>query len=96
VTSYAIPPIQGLENLRKQLNAIFADIFGAANAFTAVQTFPVGGIVIGTVKILGGSGSPESAVAAPVASLYLRTDGGASTSLYVKESGTGDTGWVAK
>ena len=29
-------------------------------------------------------------------SLYSRTDGGAGTSLYVKESGTGNTGWVAK
>ena len=43
-----------------------------------------------------GSGSPESVVTAPVGSLYTRTDGGASTTLYVKESGTGSTGWVAK
>lgn len=43
-----------------------------------------------------GSGSPESAVTAPVGSLYSRTDGGASTTLYVKESGSGNTGWVAK
>jgi hypothetical protein len=46
--------------------------------------------------VTGGAGSPEGAVAARVGSLYLRTDGGAGTSLYVKESGTGDTGWVAK
>lgn len=43
-----------------------------------------------------GSGSPETAVTAPIGSLYSRTDGGASTSLYVKESGAGNTGWVAK
>ena len=43
-----------------------------------------------------GSGSPESVVTAPVGSLYTRTDGGASTTLYVKESGAGSTGWVAK
>lgn len=43
-----------------------------------------------------GPGSPESAVTADVGSLFTRTDGGASTTLYVKESGTGDTGWVAK
>lgn len=41
-----------------------------------------------------GTGSPESAVTAPVASLFLRYDGGAGTALYVKESGTGNTGWV--
>lgn len=46
--------------------------------------------------ILGGSGSPEGAVTAPVGSLYLRADGGTSSSLYVKESGTGSTGWIAK
>ncbi len=47
-------------------------------------------------KILSGSGSPESAVAAPVGSLYLRSDGGAGTTLYVKQSGAGNTGWVGK
>ena len=43
-----------------------------------------------------GTGSPEGVVTAPVGSLYSRTDGGAGTTLYVKESGTGNTGWVAK
>lgn len=48
------------------------------------------------VKLFSGTGSPESVVTANVGCLYLRTDGGASTTLYVKESGTGNTGWVAK
>jgi len=43
-----------------------------------------------------GTGTPESSVTAPVGSLYTRTDGGASTTLYVKESGSGNTGWIAK
>jgi len=43
-----------------------------------------------------GSGSPEGVVTAPIGCIYSRTDGGAGTSLYVKESGTGNTGWVAK
>ena len=43
-----------------------------------------------------GSGTPEGSVTAPVGSLYLRTDGGTSTTLYVKESGSGNTGWIAK
>jgi hypothetical protein len=46
--------------------------------------------------IYGGAGSPEGVVTAPIGSLFLRTDGGASTTLYVKESGTGNTGWIAK
>lgn len=53
------------------------------------------------VGILGtyvkrGNGTPEGALAAPVGSLFLRLDGGTSTTLYVKESGTGSTGWKAK
>lgn len=47
------------------------------------------------VFITSGTGSPESAVTAPVGSIYTRTDGGANTTLYRKESGTGNTGWVA-
>jgi hypothetical protein len=43
-----------------------------------------------------GSGSPEGVVTAVVGSFYSRTDGGAGTSFYVKESGTGNTGWAAK
>lgn len=46
--------------------------------------------------IYSGAGSPEAAVTAAIGSIYMRTDGGAGTCVYVKESGTGDTGWVAK
>jgi hypothetical protein len=48
------------------------------------------------VGVRRSNGSPEGVVTAPVGALYTRTDGGAGTTLYVKESGTGDTGWVAK
>lgn len=54
------------------------------------------GIYSGGIPWFSGSGSPESSVTAPIGALYSRTDGGASTTLYVKESGTGNTGWVAK
>jgi len=50
----------------------------------------------GTISITSGAGTPEGAVVAPVGSLFLRTDGGATTTLYVKTSGTGNTGWTAK
>lgn len=42
------------------------------------------------------TGSPESVYAARIGTLYTRLDGGASTTLYVKTSGTGNTGWTAK
>lgn len=48
------------------------------------------------VKTLRGSGSPDTVQAAAVGSEYRRLDGGASTTLYIKESGIGNTGWVAK
>jgi hypothetical protein len=44
-----------------------------------------------------GAGSPEGVVYAEQGSLYSRTDGGAGTSLYVKQSGGGaNTGWIGK
>lgn len=42
-----------------------------------------------------GAGSPEGAVVAPIGSPYSRTDGSTDTALYRKETGTGNTGWVA-
>ena len=43
-----------------------------------------------------GVGAPEGVILAVVGSMYTRTDGGAGTTLYIKESGTSNTGWVAK
>lgn len=48
---------------------------------------------IGIYQVIG---SPEGVVTAPRGALALRIDGGASTTLYVKTSGTGNTGWTAK
>lgn len=46
------------------------------------------------IGIYFGTGDPESVVTANIGSLFLRTDGGAGTVLYVKESGNGaNTGW---
>jgi len=42
------------------------------------------------------TGTPEGVITAAVGSTCTRTDGGASTTLYVKQSGTGNTGWIAK
>lgn len=43
-----------------------------------------------------GTGTPEGMVKANTGSIYLRFDGGETTTLYVKTSGTGSTGWTAK
>jgi hypothetical protein len=68
-------------------------VYGIDGA-TGIVTFGLPGV--GSVaSIRSGTGSPESAVSAQVGSIFLRTDGGADTAVYRKESGTGNTGWVA-
>lgn len=48
------------------------------------------------VKWLTGAGSPQGVVTAAPGSLYTNTTGGSTVTLWVKESGTGNTGWVGK
>ena len=84
--------------------ATLAETFRTAS--TGNATINNGNLVVGTsgkgitlpggITWTSGSGSPEGVVTAPVGSLYSRTDGGLLTSLYVKESGSGNTGWVGK
>ena len=67
-------------------------------AFPILREFFVKALRLGSEtgpRVLSGTGSPESAVTAPVGSLYAREDGGANSTLYRKESGAGNTGWVA-
>lgn len=53
-----------------------------------------GKIKIGSTIIQTGTGTPEGAVTAPVGSIFLRTDN--ANSFYVKQTGSGNTGWVLK
>jgi hypothetical protein len=69
---------------------------------TAALTVDSGGIKVANIgatafcNITVGAGSPEGVITAGPGSLYLNTSGGAGTTLYVKESGVGNTGWVGK
>jgi hypothetical protein len=57
----------------------------------------VGNIKVGNATIRSGTGSPEGVVTGNVGDMYLRTDGGAGSTLYIKESGNAtNTGWAAK
>jgi hypothetical protein len=47
------------------------------------------------IGVYFGTGSPESVVTANIGSVYHRTDGASGTTLYIKESGTSNTGWTA-
>lgn len=51
---------------------------------------------VGGAKWSSGNGTPEGVVTGNVGDLFSRLDGGATTTLYVKTSGTGNTGWTAK
>ena len=63
---------------------------------TQVELFARRGDAVVEALILYGNGTPEGVVTAPRGALFTRSDGGAGTTLYIKESGTGNTGWVAK
>jgi hypothetical protein len=52
--------------------------------------------VTAAIVDMEGNNTPEALVSAGAGSRYWRTNGGAVTTLYVKETGTGNTGWVAK
>lgn len=54
-------------------------------------------VVTGTLSLdhlRQGTGNPEGVETAPVSTLYCRTAGGAGNSLYLKQAGVGNTGWV--
>lgn len=82
MSDYQVPIRQSPENFRRKLNTILEALDARATAIEAM--------------VRRGEGSPEGVVTAPVGTAYLRSNGGANTTLYVKESGTGNTGWVAK
>jgi hypothetical protein len=83
--------IQGRALITSPSDGVLGLTNGASTSFTRLE--------LGTANlgISRGTGGPEGVVTALVGSLYLRTDGGAATTLYVKESSpTPNTGWVAK
>ena len=48
----------------------------------------------GTAPIIKrGSATPETTLSAPAGSIFLRTDGSYGSSVYIKENGSGNTGW---
>ena len=72
---------------REDITTAFSSLGSLAYLLTGVR----GGVGVWSV-----SATPEAALTAPIGSQALRRDGGANTTLYIKESGTGNTGWVAK
>lgn len=76
-------------------NLYVGTLIDCTGNLTASGTITATGIATAS-NFKRGAGSPESVVTGIVGDIYTRTDGGAGTTLYVKESGTGNTGWAAK
>lgn len=67
------------------------------NPGSQMDVVPYAKIDMGYGRILAAfSGTPEGSLAAPVGSLVLRQDGGTTSTIYIKETSTTSTGWVAK
>ena len=94
----------GNSGLRIRANRIYLESNANPNVEQVALTQSPASANKGKVQLNGTSGpfwishagTPEGAITAPVGSMYTRTDGGAGTTLYIKESGTGNTGWIAK
>ncbi|WP_312805626.1 phage head-binding domain-containing protein [Atlantibacter hermannii] len=71
-------------------------ISSGSYVYTQMALFSVRYMFTNTVGMFYGTGSPEGVLAAGIGSTYHRTDGGGGSSFYVKESGSGNTGWVGK
>jgi hypothetical protein len=100
--------VAGLITVVADGTPVLGDVPGKIEIWTKTQ----GGALIRTLSILNagtikfglgitqtlasGSGTPNGVVTAVPGSLYVNTAGGVGTSLYVKETGNGDTGWVGK
>jgi hypothetical protein len=51
---------------------------------------------VNNIAPLTGTGTPEGSVVASVGRWYVDTNAVAGTGIYFKETGDGDTGWVAR
>jgi len=74
-------------------SAVLTGDASAANLKTTSQTLYMNSA--GTVFIKAGTGAPEGVVTAGIGSIWIQTDGSIDTSIYRKESGTSNTGWIA-
>ncbi len=72
--------VDGINELNRMIRILFENMPGDGES----------------VRIFKGYGSPENVVTAGIGSFYQRLDGGATTTLYVKTSGTAASGWTAK
>lgn len=101
---YIVESTRATGEFSRETNDSGATRFASAAGSTPVTACrPDDGMMYGFEKsrnvnlwgIYRGIGSPEGVITAPRGSLYVAATGAPAT-LYVKESGSGNTGWVAK
>lgn len=79
----------------RPINTGDQDIGTVSRIFNVVRVTKVA-IGVSTCTDESGIGPPEGVITASPGSTYRNRSGGASTTFYVKQSGSGNTGWVAK
>jgi hypothetical protein len=99
LTTYDTPVYSAVTITNTSGNGYFIE--NLTGTFLSVQSTSALGtsyVATGTASTqwTSGTGSPEGVVSASKGNIYSRTDGGASTCFYVKETASGNTGWVAK
>jgi hypothetical protein len=88
--------------VRKNLISLTLGFLFGGVLFVGAQTIGVGrfsllriGATTQNTRVRAGAGTPEAAVTGAVGDVFLRTDGSTGTAMYVKETGSGNTGWAA-
>lgn len=76
---------------------LFKSLIAMAGAAPFASVFSAAKPIIFDASVISAAvGAPEGVVSASVGSLFMRTDDVEGSILYVKKSGSGNTGWVAK
>lgn len=85
-------------NINAAYGVDFREVTFAQAAFASpgFAVGPTGVITLNGSALQSGNGTPEGVITAPKGSIWLRKDGGVGTTLYIKETGNGNTGWTAK
>jgi hypothetical protein len=90
---YAIGPgTAGRDTVLSRHNTSFMKI-SADGAAASAALMVTGNFYSSNIK--RANGTPEGVVTGVVGDIFQRTDGAGGTSLYIKESGAGNTGWTA-
>ena len=77
-----------LESLTTQVNTSVTDAESLDTTVTELNTS------VTTFATKSGSGSPEGILTAEPTVMYMDTAGGTGTILYIKKTGSGNTGWI--